>query len=119
MIFPWDAPSETLPAVPDRATVPAAKSTEETIIALQRDFAYAVAYTAVRVHSNHTGLCVTVNTPRGQIVPHGEAKFTDGTTVEFRDIGMPQPGVSTVNNVADLVAMMLDSAKDLGLELVP
>ena len=91
---------------------------EETVGALQRDFAYAVQYTAVKTRSNQQSLNMIVNTPRGQIVPRGVCKFTDGTTVEFQDIGMPQPGCVAMS-VPDLVAKIWEIATELGLELAP
>lgn len=105
MKFPWE--TETLPAVP----------VEDTVRLLQQDFAYAVRFTAVRVHSNRPELCITVNTLRGQIIPRGKAKFADGTTTEFLDIGMPQPGAPTLECVTDLITLILDTAKELGLSL--
>jgi hypothetical protein len=96
---------------------PAPRSTEDTVVLLQRDFAYAVQMTAVLVHSSHPALQMLVNTARGQIVPRGECKFTDGTTMEFQDIGMPQPNCPTMS-VKDLMAQAWDVANKLGLELV-
>lgn len=101
--FPWE------PAPP--------QSTEETLTALQRDVAYMVTHTAVLVRSNRDALEMLVNTPRGQVIPRGECKFTDGTTVEFQDIGMPQVGAPSMT-VQKLVAQMWDVAKEMGLELL-
>lgn len=98
--FPWEA-------------VPVA----ETLALLQRDVAYMVTYTAVVVHSNRPELAMCVNTKRGQIVPRGECQFTDGSTVEFQDIGMPQVG-APVTTVQELTARVWSLARDLGLELV-
>ncbi len=91
---------------------------EETIAAMQRDMAYMVQFTAVLVHSNNDALSMLVNTPRGQIIHHGEVRFTNGTTVEFQDIGMPQPGAPTLS-VPDLIARVWEIARELGLELQP
>lgn len=88
----------------------------ETVALLQRDFAYAVAFTAVKVHSNRPELQILVNTARGQIVPRGECKFTDGTTVEFQDIGMCQPGVPQMT-VQELMAWVWQIAGEMGLEI--
>lgn len=88
----------------------------ETIAALQRDFAYAVQATAVLVHSTRPELEMLVNTARGQIVPQGVCKFTDGSTVEFHDIGMPQVNAPYMT-VRDLVVKVWDLARELGLEL--
>jgi hypothetical protein len=87
---------------------------EETVTLLQRDFAYAVAYTAVMVHSNREELRMVANTLRGQIVPRGEGRFTDGTTIEITDIGMPQPGVQ-VMTVDEVFKRTTDAARALGL----
>lgn len=101
--FPWEPP--------------AVKTTDETVAALQRDFAYAVQMTAVRVRSNRPELEITVNTQRGQIVPQGQSKFTDGTTIEFQDIGMPQPGLRTMT-VEELLRMVTEiTIIQMGLEL--
>lgn len=102
MKFPWE---DQLPAV----------LVEDTVALLQKDFAYAVQCTAVTVHSNRPAFQITVNTPRGQIIPRNECKFTDGTTVEFQDIGMPQPGAPFMS-VKELIARVLDLAHELGLE---
>lgn len=112
MKFPWDD-VHTLTVT----ELPGPPALADTVTALQRDFVYAVQFTAVRVHSNRPEMCVTVNTPRGQIIPRGIAKFSDGTTTEFQDIGMPQIGVSSVECVTELVGMILDTAKNLGLSL--
>lgn len=113
MKFPWE--TEALPAAPEPERLPA--TVEETVTALQRDFAYAVQFTAVLVHSNRPELTMLVNTRRGQIVPKGVATFSDGTTTEFQDIGMPQVGAPTLECITDLVARVLDVAKELGLSL--
>lgn len=102
MTFPW----EQLPAV----------RVEDTVKLLQQDFAYAVQYTAVMVRSSRPELQIVVNTPRGQIIPRGVCKFSDGTTTEFQDIGMPRPNVPTMN-IEDLMAQVWEIAKNLGLEL--
>ena len=88
----------------------------ETLELLQRDLQYMVAHTAVLVHSNRPELRAVVNTQRGQIVPRGECKFTDGTTFELQDIGMPQPGAPEMT-VKELLARLWEIARELGLEL--
>lgn len=88
----------------------------ETVALLQRDFAYAVWMTAVVVHSNRPELQICVNTARGQIVPRGECRFTDGSTIELHDIGMPQVGRSEMS-VRELMDYVWSVARDLGLEL--
>jgi hypothetical protein len=91
-------------------------SVAETVALLQRDMAYMVAATAIKVHSNRPELRMVVNTERGQIVPRGECKFTDGTTVEFQDIGMPQVG-ALLMTVQELMMRIWDAARKLELEL--
>jgi hypothetical protein len=83
---------------------------------LQRDVAYMVAATAIKVHSNRPELRTVVNTERGQIIPRGACRFTDGTTIEFQDIGMPQVG-ATLMTVQELMTRVWGIAQDLGLEL--
>ena len=112
MKMPWEA--ETLPAEVEPAQPPAAMSTEDTVSALQRDFAYAMHNTAVLVHSKHEALQILVNTPRGQIIPRGECRLTDGSTIEFQDIGMPQVGAPLMD-IKKLVAEVLDVVSKLGL----
>lgn len=102
MTYPWEKP---VPAV-----------IENTVALLQRDFAYAVTYTAVLVHSKHVALKMLVNTRRGQIVPRGECRFTDGTTFELQDVGMPQPNCPEMT-VPDLMAKIWETAREHGLEL--
>lgn len=88
----------------------------ETVTALQSDLAYMTVHTAILVHSNRPGLRIVVNTRRGQIVPRGIVRFADGSTVEFQDIGMPQPG-SELLTVPELVDRIWQLARSLGLEL--
>jgi len=89
---------------------------QETVALLQRDVAYMVTHTGVMVHSNRPELRMLVNTPRGQIIPRNECRFTDGTTLEFQDIGMPQPGRPTMT-VQEIIAQTWTTARELGLEL--
>lgn len=103
MKFPWEA---QLPAVP----------IEDTVKLIQQDFAYAVKCTAILVHSNRPELQIMVNTARGQIVPRGECKFTDGSKFELQDVGMPQPGLSMMT-VQELMAYLWSIATELNLEL--
>lgn len=106
--FPW----EQLPAVVEHPIA-------DTVSAMQRDMAYMVRFTCIVVHSNCPELQITVNTVRGQIIPRGECKFTDGSKFELQDIGMPQIGVPEMT-VQDLLAMISDIAiLTMGLELVP
>lgn len=87
---------------------------EETVKAMQRDMAYMVTHTAIAVHSNRPELRHVVNTRRGQIVPRGEVKYADGTTIEFQDIGMPQPGVEAMS-VSELFERVLSDVGNMGL----
>ena len=114
MTFPW----EQLPATVEAPQAPATRSTEDTVAALQRDFAYAVQYTAILVHSNQPALQMLVNTARGQIVPRGQCKFSDGSTMELQDLGMPQINAPQMT-VQKLMARAWDIARELGLELMP
>lgn len=102
--FPW-------------ANLPAADDTAHTVKLLQRDFSIAVQCTAVLVHSSHPNLQILVNTKRGQIIPRGECKLSDGTVLEFQDIGMPQPNTPMMT-VKELLAMVWDVLQKMGLELV-
>lgn len=89
----------------------------ETLALLQRDVMYLVSHTAVLVRSNRAELSVMINTRRGQIIPGGECKFTEGVTVEFQDIGMPQINCPAMT-VQELMTLIMDTAKNLGLELL-
>lgn len=100
--FPWEPP--------------AAPSTDDVVKLMQADLRFMTTHTAVLVHSKHASLQMLVNTPRGRIIPRGECKFTDGSTVELQDIGMPQVGAPLVS-VADLMARVWEVARELGLEL--
>ncbi len=100
-LFPWE---------------PAPRSVEDTIALLQSDFAYAVMHTAVIVHSNNPALTFVANTHRGQLVPRGEVKFLDGTTVELQDIGMPQVNAQYMT-VQQIMLRVWKLASELGLEL--
>lgn len=109
MIYPW----EQLPAVPEPAQAPAV---QDVVKALQADMAYMITHTAVLVRSPHAALQMLVNTARGQIVPRGEVKFMDGSTLEFQDIGMPQIGAAAMT-VKELVLHVLGIASELGLKV--
>jgi hypothetical protein len=78
---------------------------------------YVVRHTAVLVHSRHEALQILVNTKRGQIIPRGECKFNDGSTLELQDIGMPQVGAPEMT-VPELMARVWEVARELGLELI-
>ncbi len=100
--FPWE---------------PAPLSVEDTVAALQRDFAYAVSNTAIVVHSSNPAFAMTVNTQRGQIIPRGQVRFNDGTTIELQDIGMCQPNVPYMT-VHEIMTNIWGLASELNLELV-
>lgn len=101
---PWDPPDEEPPSL------------AETITAIQRDMAFACRYTAILVRSSDERLRMVINTERGQKPPPGEGVFTDGTTIEMQDIGMPQPNVPTMT-VQEMIQAVIDKATELGLEL--
>lgn len=88
----------------------------ETVAALQRDLAFCVSHTAILVHSSRPDMCFLVNTPRGQRVPAGECVLSDGTTLEYRDVGMPQVG-APVMTIEQLTAHVWETAQQLGLDL--
>lgn len=100
--FPWEPP--------------AALSAEDAIEALRQDFAYAVAHTCVVVHSDNPAFAMMANTKRGQIIPRGEVKFSDGTALELQDIGMCQPGLSYMT-VQEIMTRIWGVASELGLEM--
>ena len=100
-LFPWNPPK---------------RSAEDLIELLQFDFAYAVANTAIVIHSNNPALVFTANTARGQLVPRGEVKFMDGTTVELQDIGMPQVNVQYMT-VQQIMSRIWKIASEIGLEI--
>lgn len=114
MTFPWEQTHELTTA--EVRDIAAPQDVAQTVALLQKDFAYAVQYTAVLVHSNRPELSMLVNTLRGQIVPRGECKFKDGSKIEFQDIGMCQPG-APVMSVQELMQRVWGIAKELGLEL--
>jgi hypothetical protein len=89
---------------------------KDPVKALQADFAFAIGHTAILVRSSNPELRMVINTERGQKLPIGEGIFTDGTTIELQDIGMPQPSVPTMT-VQELIQVVMDKARELGLEL--
>ena len=108
MTYPWETPVPAVVEPPQVATV------VDVVHALQRDMAYMVSHTAVQVNSSHDALQMLVNTPRGQIIPRGECKLTDGSTIEFQDIGAPQVG-APVMTVKELMARVWEVVTELGL----
>lgn len=110
-----DLTAPSLPAAPRFPWEP--PTTADLIEALRRDFAYAVVNTCIVVHSSNPAFVFVANTQRGQIVPRGEVKFTDGTAVELQDVGMPQPKVPYMT-VQEIMARIWELASELGLELV-
>jgi hypothetical protein len=105
MSMPWeqpDAPPET-----DLA---------ETVRALQADLRFIVSHTAILVRSDNLLLRMVFNTERGQSMPDPlKCTFRDGTTMEFQDIGMPQPRVPT-KTMKEIVTAALKKAFSLGLQ---
>ena len=99
-LFPWDPPK---------------RSVEDTIELIRNDFAYAVANTCIVVHSNNPAFAFIANTQRGQLVPRGEVKFSDGTTIELQDIGMCQPNVPHMT-VPQIMSRLWKLTSELGLE---
>lgn len=89
---------------------------EETVRFLQRDFAFAVKMTSVLVRSTNEALRMVVNTERGQLMPPGAVTFTDGSTVEFQDVGMPQPGCP-IMTLPEIVKAVFANATELGLTI--
>lgn len=108
-LMPWDKP-------PDEPESPAERSLADTVAAIQADIAFAVQHTAVLVRSSNEALRTVANTERGQLTPPGFVTFTDGSTVEFQDIGMPQPGAPLMT-VHELVKACFAKAIELGLEI--
>jgi hypothetical protein len=106
MSMPWEQP-DAPPETNDLA---------ETVRALQRDLQFMVSHTAILVRSNDSALRMVFNTERGQSMPDPlKCTFRDGTTMEFQDIGMPQPGVPT-KNIEEIVIAALEKALELGLQ---
>lgn len=88
----------------------------DTVRAIQQDIAFAVKHTAILVRSDNVAFRMVVNTERGQLMPPGRVTFSDGSTVEFQDVGMPQPNVPTMT-VQELVKTAFSKATELGLEI--
>lgn len=89
---------------------------ESTVRALQTDMYFAVRHTSVLVRSDNALLRMVVNTERGQAIPPGKCVFKDGSTIEFQDIGMPQPGMPLMT-VPELVKAAFSKAVEIGLEI--
>ena len=106
MSMPWEQP-DTPPETDDVA---------ETVRALQADLRFIVSHTAILVRSSDPALRMVFNTERGQSMPDPlKCTFRDGTTMEFQDIGMPQPGVPT-KIIEEIVVAALEKALALGLQ---
>lgn len=134
MKMPWEPPDENpLAAYEDTARAEANQQSSDplhlkypeqsdtadlarVVELIQKDILFAVQYTAVLVRSSNEALRMVVNTKRGQSMPRGDGIFTDGTTIELQDIGMPQPGCP-VMTVQDLLKLVLAKAAELGLDL--
>lgn len=107
-LFPWETPPIEEPAEP--------LTLEQTVAAMQLDFAYAVKTTAVAVHSNSPDFRMLVNSPRGVLLPRNEVRFSDGTTIEFQDIGLCQPNVPYMT-LPELMSAVLSIAREKELEI--
>lgn len=122
MKFPWEAPEPAplpMPWEAPAAPVAAVRPLEDTVRLLQADMRFALGYTGVMVHAtgpHASALGMLINTRRGQLVPTGEAKYSGGHTLQFQDIGMPQPNAPTMT-LAELVTQLHDVIEKLGLEL--
>lgn len=93
------------------------KTLQERFDALQRDFTTCVLNTCFVVQSSHASLDgIRMNVPRASELPEGVAYYQDGTTVKFRNIGMPQPGCH-FGTLADLLKIVADAATEEGLQL--
>lgn len=103
------------PALPTVAETVTAELVEEQVSRLRDDVTVMVTHTGILVRSSREELRFQINTPRGQIIPRGEAKYSDGSTIEFQDLGMPQPGAPFMS-IEELVNKILKTAFDLGLE---
>lgn len=122
MTFPWEAPA-ALPMPWEAPAAPAVAPDDlaGTVKALQADVRYIVTRTAVLVRATGpqaAALGMLVNTSRGQLVPVGEARYSGGHTIQFQDLGMPQPRAPEMS-IADLIAALADTVVKLGLELQP
>lgn len=113
--LPWQPPPAALPwAQPERPL-------SETVRLLQADVSYMVKHTAVAVHvtgPHAATLSMVANTPRGQLVPTGEGRLTQGHVVIFQDIGMPQPGLPEMT-IDELSQALTEKALALGLGVEP
>lgn len=98
MRYPWEHPES------------------DHVAALQRDLAYVVTHTAVQVRSAHAGLCLLVNTPRGQVMPRGACTLSDGSAIEFQDVGAPQVGAPEMH-IDALVLALWNMIRDMNLEI--
>jgi hypothetical protein len=106
MSMPWEQPD----------TPPETDNLAETVRALQADLRFIVSHTAVLVRSDNLLLRMVFNTERGQSMPDPlKCIFRDGTTMEFQDIGMPQPGIPT-KTIKEIVTAALEQAFSLGLQ---
>lgn len=110
--LPWVKPAALPWAQPERPLA-------DTVKLLQADVAYLVKHTAVAVHAtgeHAAALSMLVNTARGQLVPTGVGRLTQGHTITFQDIGMPQVGAPSMT-MRELAQHVHAVATGLGLEL--
>jgi hypothetical protein len=117
MSMPWDAPEA--PLVPwAQPGPPAVADVAEKLRRLQEDVGTIVTHTGVMVHAtgpHAAALSMLVNTRRGQLMPTGVARYTDGTTIQFQDIGMPQPGAPFMT-LPELFQQLYGIVQQLGLQ---
>lgn len=97
-----------------------ARTTEDTVKAIQADVRYIVSHTGVLVYvegpqADKIGLLF--NTRRGQKFPTGTTEATGGHTIEFRDLGCPQPGAPEMT-LMEAAATLYANLRTLGLEMV-
>lgn len=129
MTFPWETPAAAPvnedgdPCCPhgvalhqDCFKCDEGEQVANIVTALQKDFAFAVRHTSVLVRSTNEALRMVVNTERGQLMPPGAVTFTDSSTVEFQDVGMPQPGCPTMT-LPEIVKAVFAKATELGLTI--
>lgn len=89
---------------------------EEQLDALRRDVAIMVTHTCVDVQSSNPAIRMSANVERTSTIPHGEATLSDGTTVEFRNTGMPRPGVPFMT-IEKLIENVLEAVSGQGLSV--
>lgn len=101
----------------DEAPVDPLKVMEEKLARLAYDLSIMITHTCIEVQSSDDTVLsgVRMNVPRGSC-PDGKTTFKDGTTIEFKDLGMPQPNTA-FGSVGDLLQNVHQLATEEGLEL--